>query len=100
MIRGVDLLESTGPQIALSRLLSRAEPPTFFHHPLLMKSSAQKLSKSDGDTGVRELRAARWGAAAVVGHAARVAGVYPEDRAVIASVLRSLGWFDASVARD
>jgi glutamyl/glutaminyl-tRNA synthetase len=27
---------------------------------LIMKSPAQKLSKSDGDTGVRDLRAAGW----------------------------------------
>ena len=29
----------------------------FLHHDLIMKSPTQKLSKSDGDTGVRELRA-------------------------------------------
>jgi glutamyl-Q tRNA(Asp) synthetase len=66
VIRGVDLLPSTGRQIQLARLLGRAEPPVFLHHPLIMKSVAsagglsgrsQKLSKSDGDTGIRELRA-------------------------------------------
>jgi len=35
-------------------------PPAFMHHPLLMKSPSQKLSKSDGDTGVRDLRARGW----------------------------------------
>ena len=60
VIRGVDLLASTGRQIQLARLLGRAEPPAFLHHPLIMKSSEQKLSKSDGDSGVRELRAAGW----------------------------------------
>ena len=35
-------------------------PPVFAHHGLVMKSATQKLSKSDGDTGVRELRAAGW----------------------------------------
>jgi glutamyl-tRNA synthetase/glutamyl-Q tRNA(Asp) synthetase len=57
VVRGEDLLESTGRQIQLARLLGRAEPPRFLHHGLLMKSPAQKLSKSDGDTGVRDLRA-------------------------------------------
>jgi len=57
VVRGEDLLDSTGRQIQLARLLGRAEPPRFLHHELLMKSPAQKLSKSDGDTGVRELRA-------------------------------------------
>lgn len=57
VIRGIDLLPSTGRQIRIARLLGRTTPPTFFHHPLIMKSADQKLSKSDGDTGVRELRA-------------------------------------------
>lgn len=60
VIRGVDLLPSTGRQIRLARLLGRAQPARFAHHPLIMKSAGQKLSKSDGDTGVRELRARGW----------------------------------------
>jgi glutamyl-Q tRNA(Asp) synthetase len=60
VIRGVDLLPSTGRQIRLARLLGRTQPATFAHHPLIMKTADQKLSKSDGDTGVRELRARGW----------------------------------------
>lgn len=66
VIRGVDLLSSTGRQIRLARLLGRSTPPRFWHHGLVMKSPAQKLSKSDGDTGVRDLRAAGWTAQAVL----------------------------------
>ncbi len=57
VIRGDDLLASTGRQIQLARLLGRGVPPRFLHHPLIMRSAGRKLSKSDGDTGVRELRA-------------------------------------------
>jgi glutamyl/glutaminyl-tRNA synthetase len=60
VVRGVDLLASTGRQIQLARLLGRVDPPQFLHHPLIMKSADQKLSKSDGDTGIRELRRAGW----------------------------------------
>jgi glutamyl-tRNA synthetase/glutamyl-Q tRNA(Asp) synthetase len=60
VIRGEDLLDSTGRQIQLGRLLGRESPPAFFHHHLVMKSATQKLSKSDGDTGIRELRAKGW----------------------------------------
>jgi glutamyl/glutaminyl-tRNA synthetase len=60
VIRGVDLLPSTGRQIRLARLLGRERPARFAHHPLIMKSPEQKLSKSDGDTGVPELRARGW----------------------------------------
>jgi glutamyl-tRNA synthetase/glutamyl-Q tRNA(Asp) synthetase len=66
VIRGVDLLASTGRQLRLARLLGRASPPRFRHHALVMKSPAQKLSKSDGDTGVRDLRAQGWTAAQVL----------------------------------
>ena len=57
VVRGEDLLDSTGRQIQLARLLGRSDPPRFLHHELLMKTPTQKLSKSDGDTGVRDLRA-------------------------------------------
>jgi glutamyl-Q tRNA(Asp) synthetase len=60
VIRGEDLLPSTGRQIRLARLLGRERPATFRHHPLIMKSADQKLSKSDGDTGIRDLRARGW----------------------------------------
>ena len=60
VIRGIDLLPSTGRQIRLARWLGRPSPATFAHHPLIMKSPTQKLSKSDGDTGVRDLRARGW----------------------------------------
>ena len=75
VVRGEDLLDSTGRQIQLGRLLGREVPPSFLHHELLMKTPAQKLSKSDGDTGVRDLRAAGWSADAVIDRATRLAGV-------------------------
>jgi glutamyl-Q tRNA(Asp) synthetase len=58
VVRGRDLLDATPAQIRLGRLLGRATPPTFLHHPLIRRPDGSKLSKSAGDTGVRELRAA------------------------------------------
>lgn len=58
VVRGRDLLEATPDQIRLGRLLGRETPPTFAHHPLIRRPDGSKLSKSDGATGVRELRAA------------------------------------------
>jgi glutamyl/glutaminyl-tRNA synthetase len=65
VIRGMDLLPSTGRQLRVARLLGRERMPVFVHHPLIMKTPGQKLSKSDGDTGVRNLRAQGWTAEAV-----------------------------------
>jgi glutamyl-tRNA synthetase/glutamyl-Q tRNA(Asp) synthetase len=56
VIRGDDLLPSTGRQMQLSRLLGRVEPPRYLHHALIMKSPNQKLSKADQDTSVRDMR--------------------------------------------
>lgn len=58
VIRGEDLLQSSGRQLALARLLGRPQPPRFLHHGLIRHPDGSKLSKSAGDTGVRELRAA------------------------------------------
>lgn len=60
VIRGADLLDSTGRQIRLARLLGRETPAVFLHHALVMKSPTQKLSKSDRDSGIRDLRARGW----------------------------------------
>lgn len=73
VVRGTDLLASTGRQIRLARLLGRVTMPRFAHHGLVMKSATEKLSKSDGATGVRDLRAAGWSAEAVLAEARRCA---------------------------
>jgi len=75
VVRGDDLLESTGRQIALGRLLGRTKPPAWHHHPLVRKPSGDKLSKSSHDTGVRDLRAAGVAPEAVIGQAAAAAGL-------------------------
>jgi len=80
VIRGEDLLASTGRQIRLARLIGRAAPAMFLHHPLILKSATQKLSKSDGDSGIADLRARGWSAADVLDHAATLAfGASPEE---------------------
>lgn len=58
VIRGADLLDSTGRQIRLGRLLGRETPPAFLHHPLIRKPTGEKLSKANRDTSIRDLRAA------------------------------------------
>jgi glutamyl-tRNA synthetase/glutamyl-Q tRNA(Asp) synthetase len=99
VIRGDDLLASTGRQLQLARLLGRTEPPAFFHHALIMKAGLrepagrgslrpgeplQKLSKSDGDTGVRDLRAQGWSPAQVIGRAAALVGLVEREAPIAA----------------
>jgi glutamyl-tRNA synthetase/glutamyl-Q tRNA(Asp) synthetase len=75
VVRGMDLLPSTARQIRIAALLGRVAPPVFAHHPLVMKSATQKLSKSDADTGIAELRALGWRPGRVLGEAARRVGL-------------------------
>ena len=75
VIRGEDLLASTGRQIRLAKLLGRQEMPHFRHHSLIMKTPSRKLSKSDHDTGVRDLRASGWSAEKVLGRARELANL-------------------------
>ena len=75
VVRGTDLLSSTGRQIQLGRLLGRERPPLFVHHPLIVKPTGRKLSKSDRDTGVRDLRRAGSTPAQVLALARRSVGM-------------------------
>ena len=58
-------------------------PATFAHHRLIRRPDGRKLSKADGATGIRELRAAGRRAPAVIGEAAAAIGLdrcAPADR--------------------
>lgn len=74
VIRGEDLLSSSGRQLRLARLLGRRKAPEFLHHPLILRASGEKLSKANSDTGIRELRAAGVTAAEVLARAAAAGG--------------------------
>jgi glutamyl/glutaminyl-tRNA synthetase len=90
VIRGEDLLESTGRQLRLGRLLGRARPPVFLHHPLVRHADGAKLSKSAGDTGLRELRESGLTPAEVLGRAAWAGGLLASPRPIPASALADL----------
>jgi glutamyl-Q tRNA(Asp) synthetase len=90
IIRGEDLLTSTGRQIMLAARLGRKEMPLFLHHPLIHDPEGRKLSKRDGSTGVRELRASGSTPEAVLGEAAFRTGLSDEPRPIAPDQLGSL----------
>jgi glutamyl-Q tRNA(Asp) synthetase len=57
IVRGDDLFAATAVHRLLQKLLELPEP-RYRHHRLIRDAQGQKLSKSDGATGLRELRAA------------------------------------------
>ncbi|MCB1021519.1 MAG: hypothetical protein H6509_15620 [Bryobacterales bacterium] len=75
LIRGEDLLDSTGRQIRLGRLLGRPAPPSFLHHPLILDEEGQKLSKRTSAGPIRDLRAAGVSREVVLEEAARRGGL-------------------------
>lgn len=90
VIRGDDLLDSSGRQIRLARMLGREMAPRFLHHPLVLHPDGQKLSKSAGDTGIRELRAFGAAPEAVLGRAAQLGGLPHDGSPISVSDLKQL----------
>ncbi len=90
VIRGDDLLDSTGRQVAIARLLGRQEAPLFLHHGLIFAASGEKLSKSAGDAGVRSLREAGVPPEDVIGRAAAAVGLAAPGTWVRAAQVRGL----------
>ena len=90
VIRGADLLSSTGRQVLLGQLLGRPTPACFLHHPLIVGPHGEKLSKSAGDTGIRELRAQRVAPADIIGRAAAAIGLIDAPRPIPAVDVPSL----------
>lgn len=90
VIRGDDLLPSTGRQMLLARMLGRDRPPLFLHHPLVTHPDGTKLSKSSGDTSLGELRSAGWSPEQILGHAAWLGGLQSASTALHVAELTSL----------
>jgi glutamyl/glutaminyl-tRNA synthetase len=90
VVRGEDLLDSTGRQVQLARMLGRDDPPVFVHHGLVRHAHGDKLSKSNRDTSLRELRALGRSAADLLGHAAWLCGLVEAPRPIDAAHLASL----------
>jgi glutamyl-Q tRNA(Asp) synthetase len=55
VVRGLDLFHATSVHRLLQALLD-LPAPTYHHHRLIVGSDGRKLSKSQGDTGLAELR--------------------------------------------
>jgi glutamyl-Q tRNA(Asp) synthetase len=90
VVRGTDILASTGRQILLARLLGAAAPPQYLHHPLILAEDGRKLSKREAAQGIRELRAAGAVPEAVLGDAAYRTGLIAVPRPLTAAELPGL----------
>lgn len=83
VLRGDDVIASTGRQLLLAGMLGRQAPPAFLHHPLIFSPTpGGKLSKRDRLTGLAALREAGCSPEQVLGDAAHRTGLLERPRAV------------------
>jgi len=81
VIRGDDLLETTGQQIYLYETLQRCldskdiKVPSYGHAPLLIDSEGHRLSKRQKSITIRELRENQWSPNRILGELAIVGGL-------------------------
>jgi glutamyl-tRNA synthetase/glutamyl-Q tRNA(Asp) synthetase len=78
VVRGEDLLASTGRQIRLGRLLGREQAALFLHHPLIRDDAGVKLSKKEAAAPIREMRRRGMPPQVVLGSAAQRVGLTEE----------------------
>jgi glutamyl-tRNA synthetase/glutamyl-Q tRNA(Asp) synthetase len=90
VIRGDDLLSSTGRQLLLARMLGRTALLHFFHHPLILNSEGLKLSKRDKAAPIRELRQQGLAPTEIIGLAACRCGLLPQPAPLLPGELAGL----------
>ena len=90
VVRGEDILSSTGRQIRLSRMLGGEMPPVFLHHPLLYEPSGKKMSKRQLSAGINQARRAGVHPSVVIGQAAFGCGLVPSPEPIEAGRVASL----------
>ncbi len=79
VIRGEDILSSTGRQIQLFEAL-QATAPRYCHHPLICDAHGEKLSKRQRSESMTQLREAGLAPQEIIGRAAFAGGLIPEFR--------------------
>jgi len=111
VIRGEDILPSTGRQILLRQLVekvwpaslptlsnSESKPPIFLHHPLIRDTQGRKLSKRFFADGVIKQRQAGVAPEVILGQAVAAMGWVPRERPM--SLDDSLELFGRFVCRS
>jgi glutamyl-tRNA synthetase len=86
VVRGADLWNSTGPQLALIELLGQ-RAPTYWHVPLVTDASGQRLAKRNGAAGLAGWRQTGGTAAGLIGRWAADFGWLPAGAELSAAEL-------------
>ena len=80
VIRGDDILNSTGRQLYLwNQLAPDSKTPLFWHHPLIVDASNKKLSKRNFSEGIYKRRQSGEAKEVLLGEAAYLVGLQSEN---------------------
>jgi glutamyl-tRNA synthetase/glutamyl-Q tRNA(Asp) synthetase len=79
VIRGQDLLDSTGRQLQLAKLMGSSRTIAYGHHPVLRDDQGNKLSKRQRSDSIAAMRQAGATAQQVLGRAAMLMGLQDSD---------------------
>jgi len=79
VVRGEDILSSTGRQMQLFQALENPEPQ-YLHHPLVCNEAGEKLSKRQRSESIARWREEGACAEEIIGRAAHAGGLVPEPR--------------------
>lgn len=75
VVRGNDLVDSTGRQLLLQRALALTPEPAYWHLPLVIGPDGRRLAKRHGDTRLSSYRQAGVSAERIIGLLGRYHGV-------------------------
>lgn len=109
LVRGNDLCESTGAQLYLAECIFRKGQifrkeagdfmnAGFLHHPLLLNSQGEKLSKSKGATSLLEMRIAGKGPEEIYARVARFIGLQEDNFPTAQALLKA--WDSTDIKND
>ena len=75
IVRGEDLVPSTGRQMLLARLLGRATPVVTVHHRLVLAEDGKKLSKRERSETVKAMRGRGMGSNEIASRVWDISGI-------------------------
>lgn len=97
VVRGQDLLESSGRQLLLARSLGRLAPIRYYHHPLITDHLGNKLAKKSFSEPIKNLRDLGYSKESLLGEAAFQVGILPKPQKIKATIVEDLVGFNGRI---
>ncbi len=100
VVRGNDLVDSTGRQVLLYRALGLTPEPEYWHLPLVIGSDGRRLAKRHGDTRLASYRESRVSPERIIGLLGRYHGVEPGPSGLLSACEFASGFDSAALSPE